>query len=304
MTTETPQHVLGRQVAYPDHYAPEILVRVDRAGNREAHAIDTHNLPFTGYDLWNTYEVSALTRNGAPVNLIMRLRYPCESRYIVESKSLKLYLNAFNMTRLDATPDEVACTVARTVERDLSALLETRVEAVVETPRRAAAHTLTSPEAPDSAPTAWACWDANDLSGAPLTAYKEEPALLHDDGAGYGVLQGMTDLLRSRCKITSQPDWGDLYLYMRGNRRPSVDSLLRYIVSFRDENHFHEEVVEMIYHALWTRFAPEELLVMAFYTRRGGIDINPARASHADLLTRFCPHITAFERIAVKTPRQ
>lgn len=114
----------------------------------------------------------------------------------------------------------------------------------------------------------------------------------------------MTDLLRSRCKITSQPDWGDLYLYMRGNRRPSVDSLLRYIVSFRDENHFHEEVVEMIYHTLWTRFAPEELLVMAFYTRRGGIDINPARASHADLLTRFCPHITAFERIAVKTPRQ
>ena len=160
MTTETPQHVLGRQVAYPDHYAPEILVRVDRAGNREAHAIDTHNLPFTGYDLWNAYEVSALTRNGAPVNLIMRLRYPCESRYIVESKSLKLYLNAFNMTRLDATPDEVACTVARTVERDLSALLETRVEAIVETPRRAAAHTLTSPEAPDSAPTAWACWDA------------------------------------------------------------------------------------------------------------------------------------------------
>lgn len=167
MTTETPQHVLGRQVAYPDHYAPEILVRVDRAGNRKAHAIDTHDLPFTGYDLWNAYEVSALTRNGAPVNLVMRLRYPCESRYIVESKSLKLYLNAFNMTRLDATPDEVACTVARTVERDLSALLETRVEAVVETPRRAAAHTLTSPEAPDSAPTEWACWDANDLSGAP-----------------------------------------------------------------------------------------------------------------------------------------
>ena len=86
MTHEPTQHVLGRQVAYPDHYAPEVLVRVDRADNREAHAIDTASLPFTGYDLWNAYEVSTLTEGGAPVNLIMRLLYPCESRYIVESK--------------------------------------------------------------------------------------------------------------------------------------------------------------------------------------------------------------------------
>ena len=79
-------------MAYPDRYSPDILVRVDRAGNRMAHHIDEVHLPFTGLDLWNAYEVSALTDAGAPVNFIMRLLYPCESRYIVESKSLKLYL--------------------------------------------------------------------------------------------------------------------------------------------------------------------------------------------------------------------
>lgn len=304
MTNETPQHVLGRQVAYPDHYTPEILVRVDRADNRVAHDIDTVHLPFTGYDLWNAYEVSALTNAGAPVNLIMRLRYSCTSRYIVESKSLKLYLNAFNMTRLGSTPDEVARTLGQTVTQDLSALLETHAEAVVETPCEAATYTATSPGLLSTPPVEWPVWGVDNLSPAPLTAYKEDISLLSADIAGGEILQGTTDLLRSRCKITSQPDWGDLYLYMRGNQLPSVDSLLRYVVSFRDENHFHEEVVEMIYQALWSHFAPEELLVMAFYTRRGGIDINPVRANRPELIERFAPHITRFAHAAVKSPRQ
>ena len=104
MNPDSTHHVLGRQVAYPDRYSPDILVRVDRAGNRMAHHIDEVHLPFTGLDLWNAYEVSALTDAGAPVNFIMRLLYPCESRYIVESKSLKLYLNAFNMWKHLAKP--------------------------------------------------------------------------------------------------------------------------------------------------------------------------------------------------------
>lgn len=111
-------------MAYPDRYSPDILVRVDRAGNRMAHHIDEVHLPFTGLDLWNAYEVSALTDAGAPVNFIMRLLYPCESRYIVESKSLKLYLNAFNMSRCGATTAEVAGFLSSTVAHDLSALLE------------------------------------------------------------------------------------------------------------------------------------------------------------------------------------
>ena len=98
MNPDSTHHVLGRQVAYPDRYSPDILVRVDRAGNRMAHHIDEVHLPFTGLDLWNAYEVSALTDAGAPVNFIMRLLYPCESRYIVESKSLKLYLYSFRNT--------------------------------------------------------------------------------------------------------------------------------------------------------------------------------------------------------------
>lgn len=304
MNPDSTHHVLGRQVAYPDRYSPDILVRVDRAGNRMAHHIDEVHLPFTGLDLWNAYEVSALTDAGAPVNFIMRLLYPCESRYIVESKSLKLYLNAFNMSRCGATTAEVAGFLSSTVAHDLSALLETRVEVVVETPREAGRHTVTSPGCACEPPVEWEYWGVGELSSAPLASYKEDVDLLHDNCVGGGVMTGMTDLLRSRCKITSQPDWGDLYLYMRGDRLPSVDALLRYIVSFRDENHFHEEVVEMIYKALYSHFSPEELLVMAFYTRRGGIDINPVRANRKELIDRFCPHIVHFECIAVKSPRQ
>ena len=304
MNSDSTHHVLGRQVAYPDHYSPDILVRVDRAGNRTAHHIDEAHLPFTGFDLWNAYEVSALTDAGAPVNFIMRLLYPCESRYIVESKSLKLYLNAFNMSHCGSTTAEVAGFLSATIAHDLSALLETRVEVVAETPREAARHTITSPDCVCEPPVEWAYWGVEELSSAPLASYKEDVDLLHDNRTGSGVLTGMTDLLRSRCKITSQPDWGDLYLHMRGDRLPSVDALLRYIVSFRDENHFHEEVVEMIYEALQSHFSPEELLVMAFYTRRGGIDINPVRASRKELIDRFCPHIVRFDRLAIKSPRQ
>ena len=208
------------------------------------------------------------------------------------------------MSRCGATTAEVAGFLSSTVAHDLSALLETRVEVVVETPREAGRHTVTSPGCACEPPVEWEYWGVGELSSAPLASYKEDVDLLHDNCVGGGVMTGMTDLLRSRCKITSQPDWGDLYLYMRGDRLPSVDALLRYIVSFRDENHFHEEVVEMIYKALYSHFSPEELLVMAFYTRRGGIDINPVRANRKELIDRFCPHIVHFERIAVKSPRQ
>lgn len=201
-------------------------------------------------------------------------------------------------------PAIVAGFLSVTIAHDLSALLETRVEVVAETPREAARHTVTSPGCVCEPPVEWAYWGVDELSSAPLASYKEDVDLLHDNRTGSGVLTGMTDLLRSRCKITSQPDWGDLYLHMRGDRLPSVDALLRYIVSFRDENHFHEEVVEMIYEALQSHFSPEELLVMAFYTRRGGIDINPVRASRKELIDRFCPHIVRFDRLAIKSPRQ
>ncbi|MCD7710911.1 MAG: NADPH-dependent 7-cyano-7-deazaguanine reductase QueF [Porphyromonadaceae bacterium] len=298
------QSVLGRQVAYPEHYSPEILVRVDRAENRLAHAIDIARLPFVGFDVWNAYEVSILTENGIPANFVLRMLYPCESPYIVESKSLKLYLNAFNKSRFGRSVDEIVSFLTATVSHDLSSLLEIPVKVVLETPPTAAGHTVLSPGMACEPPVEWPCWGMADLSFVPLTAYKEDRSLLLGDFGKGGTLMGMTDMLRSRCKVTSQPDWGDLYLYMQGERLPSVDKLLRYIVSFRDENHFHEEVVEMIYAALWSLFTPEELLVMAFYTRRGGIDINPVRASRPELITRFAPHVSGFGHISVKSPRQ
>ena len=297
------QHVLGRRVAYPDQYAPDILVRVPRIENRRKYGIDESHLPFTGADLWNCYETSALTDKGAPVNFIVRIRYACTSRYIVESKSLKLYLNALNMTPCGATREAVRQFLTETIARDLSALLETEVAVCAETPEEAARHTFSYPSV-EKGETTWEYWGIEQLSPEPLSAYTQDVALLCSESARSGTLQGHTDLLRSRCKITSQPDWGDLYLYMKGDELPAVDSLLRYIVSFRNENHFHEEVVEMIFNALHTRFAPENLLVMAFYTRRGGIDINPVRATDEKLIETFCGHLTHFRTLAVKLPRQ
>lgn len=291
------QHVLGRKVAYPRTYSPEILVRVPRCENRINHGINTQELPFVGLDLWNCYEVSALLNNGAPVNYIVRILYPCESQYIVESKSLKLYLNAFNMTKCGDNAPSVKQHLATTISRDLSILLEIEVKTAINSPGELS-HILHSAPAGE-----WEYWGCNYLTPVPLTSYTQDIDLLQSSGEN-GVLQGMTDMLRSRCKITAQPDWGDLYLYMDSDTLPTIDSLLRYIVSFRDENHFHEEVVEMIYQALWSRFSPRKLLVMAFYTRRGGIDINPARANHVALIEKYCPHLTNFQNIAIKSPRQ
>jgi len=133
-------------------------------------------------------------------------------------------------------------------------------------------------------------------------SYSETPALLNAVEIPDSKTQRFhSALLKSNCRVTSQPDWGDVYIYYKGKYEINKVSLLQYIVSFRDECHFHEEICETIYNSLWKKLQPEELHVMCLYTRRGGIDICPQRASHEHLLHKG---LANHKRLHIKTPRQ
>ncbi len=266
--------LLGKRTEYPQHYKPDILVAVPRQLNREQYGIQADSLPFVGFDTWHAYELSALTDNGLPVTALLKLVYPADSHAIVESKSLKLYLNSFNMERMGSTPAEVLRRLQTTITCDLSTILQTTVAAhiftrLATTPDEFADYTLLEDTAA-----------ANRLV---ISHYTETPSLLSAQPSG-GELHVASHLLRSNCKITHQPDWGSLFLRMKGPQLPTFDSLLAYIVSIRNENHFHEEICEMIFMRLLQRFQPKELMTCCIYTRRGGIDICPSRATSIDLL--------------------
>ncbi|WP_430809305.1 MULTISPECIES: NADPH-dependent 7-cyano-7-deazaguanine reductase QueF [unclassified Carboxylicivirga] len=266
---------LGKQVSYPQEYAPEMLVAVPRHLNREQYGLKADKLPFMGYDTWHAYELSFLTNKGLPVTGLLKIVYPATNVSIVESKSLKLYLNSFNMHRFGNTAQEGLQLVLDTIKKDLSELLECTVELGFHT------HA--------NAPVASDFNDYTTLEDDVTTDklsfdhFNEEPNLL-TAGEQSGSLKLASHLLRSNCKITNQPDWGSAYIYIKGAVLPDQQALLKYLVSIRNENHFHEEICEMIYKRLWDIFAPVELAVSCIYTRRGGIDICPVRVSHQHLL--------------------
>lgn len=275
--------ILGRIATNPEHYEPSLLFRIPRSENRTRYKIESDALPFVGVDTWNCYEMSFLLSNGLPVTRLLKFFYSCQSEYLIESKSLKLYLNSFNM---DAFGDkiEVACDkVKQRIKADLEKVLETEVtvclldcdsdELIPFKDMRGKMLTEMIPE--------------RNLLDARFEHFTESPELL------VGIETSFThdydfrcDLLRSNCRVTNQPDWGDLFVRISTKYELDLLSLVKYLVSFRKENHFHEEVVEMIYKRLWDKFHPSELLVAAMYTRRGGIDINPLRASHKHLVDR------------------
>jgi 7-cyano-7-deazaguanine reductase len=272
---------LGKTSSTPEKYDASLLFRIPRSENRVHYGIENANLPFTGVDVWNCYEVSFLTANGLPVSRMMKLIYSCDSEYLVESKSLKLYLNSFNMERIGKTIPDSEKSVCELVKADLSRLLETAVEVVLftsESDEAIAFPDLKNKQLINLIPI-------ETLETIEFSHYLETPELLK------GNLTDMiheyafqSDLLRSNCRVTNQPDWGDLFVRISTKYEIDLSTIVSYLVSFRKENHFHEEVVEMIYKRFYDIFKPEKLVVGAMYTRRGGIDINPIRASHAELL--------------------
>lgn len=266
---------LGKQVDYPQHYAPEMLVAVPRHFNREQYSLKEDELPFIGYDVWHAYELSFLTKKGLPVTGLLKIVYPATNDCIVESKSLKLYLNSFNMHQFGLTAKEGLDEVLSTINKDLTQLLNTNIELGFFNQNQIEK-----------------AFDFNDyclleneagVDEIEFKCFNENPDLLSSTGKT-GTLSVATHLLRSNCKITNQPDWGSAYIFIKGNNLPDKNALLQYMVSIRNENHFHEEICEMIYKRLWDTFKPDELAVSCIYTRRGGIDICPVRVSHKHLL--------------------
>jgi len=289
---------LGKNSSTPEKYDASLLFRIPRSENRLHYGIENTNLPFTGVDVWNCYEVSFLTANGLPVSRMMKLVYSCESEYLVESKSLKLYLNSFNMEKFGKTVQESEKSVYELVKTDLSKLLETAVEVILFTdknPETIAFSDLKNKQLTDLVP-------AEVFETLEFSHYLETPELLKGNlTKEIHEYNFRSDLLRSNCRVTNQPDWGDLFVRISTKYEIDLSSVVSYLVSFRKENHFHEEVVEMIYKRLKDIFNPEKLVIAAMYTRRGGIDINPIRASHAELVD--AAFLSTTSRLA-KTLRQ
>lgn len=285
--------VLGKQVEYPQKYAPEILVAVPRHFNREQYAISEDNLPFEGADVWHAYEFSFLTNKGLPVTGVLKIIYPSNSFAIVESKSLKLYLNSFNMSSYGATPSEGLNRIRQIVSNDLSKLLECEVSIAF----------INSSDtiAPFDFSDYHVLEEDNSVKDIVFNHFTETPELLSFSKDGTTTLNVCTHLLRSNCKITSQPDWGSAYIHLKTKEPVNQTTLLQYLVSFRNENHFHEEVCEMIYKRLHDKFSPDEIVVSCIYTRRGGIDICPTRANKFELLPQ---HLTNVNYLSQKLLRQ
>jgi len=290
---------LGKTSEYKSQYDASLLVREPRSNNRKHLNIQDDALPFYGNDTWNAYEVSALTNNGIPVVGIGKIVYSCFSKYIVESKSLKLYFNSFNMTKLGATQEEVRQKIADLAEKDLSELLETEVQVAV--------HSNTSVVA-DQGDIYNEYFDESTVTledkynPGEVTVYQETPELLEVQDIGIPTaFKYHSALLKSNCRVTSQPDWGDVFIQYKGKKTATPESLLKYIISFRDECHFHEEICETLYKRLNDALAPQELSVFCLYARRGGIDINPERVSSETLLHGALSN-TEFSHI--KMPKQ
>lgn len=287
------EKLLGKEIGYPKSYRPEILVAVPRKLNREIYGIHRPEALFYGYDTWHCYEASCLTKQGLPIAGILKLVYRADSEFLVESKSLKLYLGSFNMTRLGNTPEEAATLFEACVARDLSRLLHTEV--------RCRFYSGLPETQPFDFPGYTVLEELDCIRQGNYSDYHENPDLLSENiKEEKGEVYLCSHLLKSNCKITRQPDWGSIYIRIRAGRLPDEPALLRYIVSLRDENHFHEEICEMIFKRLTDIFRPSVLTVSCLYTRRGGIDICPSRSNHPALLPIFLPDVSAITRPAFR----
>lgn len=286
--------LLGKTVTYPKSYCPEILVKVPRRLNREIYGIDAPDRLFCGYDSWHAYEAGFITDKGLPVSGLVKIVYPASSEFLVESKSLKLYLGSMNMTSFGSHPDEGITMFTERIRQDLSRLLETRAEVRF------------YHEAPATCPFDFSEYEilenGPEIKQAHFSVYQEHPAYLNENSRESGEeLKAGSHLLKSNCKITTQPDWGSIYIRMKAQRLPDKLSLLKYIVSIRNENHFHEEICEMVFKRLSDYYRPEILSVACLYTRRGGIDICPVRANQPQYLPQYLPRA---EILTARTFRQ
>ncbi len=252
--------LLGKAVDYEADYDPALLCPIARSDGRLALGLES--LPFTGWDVWNAYELSWLDPQGKPRVAWGEFRVPADSPAIVESKSLKLYLNSLNMHRFES-----AQTVRDTIATDLASCVGAAVEVAIRLPAQWPRFALAEPEG--------ICLDEFELA---TECYAPDPSLLRVVAGEVTRQRYFSRLLRSRCPVTGQPDWGGVAIELTGAPIDPV-GLLAYIVSFRQHQDFHEQCVERMFADLWQRCRPQQLTVSARYLRRGGLDINPWRSS-------------------------
>ena len=255
---------LGKSSEYPDQYDPSLLFPVAREENRRRIGLDDGRWPWFGEDMWQAWEISWLKPGGVPAVAWGEIRFPAASPAIIESKSLKLYLNSLNQA-VFSSPDQVA----ETITQDLSSACGAAVDV-----------TLLSVD--DSAPAIGRPegYELIDDETLEQVAYDYAPESLttSEPVVGEGLC---SHLLKSNCPVTGQPDWATVLIRYSG-RKIDRAGLLRYIVSFRQKQDFHEHCVETIFTDLMARCQPESLMVCARYTRRGGLDINPWRSTCAE----------------------
>ncbi|WP_419421195.1 NADPH-dependent 7-cyano-7-deazaguanine reductase QueF [Legionella sp. D16C41] len=255
---------LGKKSDYDLTYNPDRLYPIPRAGKRQEIGLDPNRLPFFGFDCWNHYEVSWLNAKGKPMVGIAAIIYDCHSPKLIESKSLKLYFNSFNNTKIETktaleniVKKDLAAQVGADVLVNIYSLEEARQFQVIET------------------------FGGESLDNLDIecSVYQVKPSFLsivEEEGIVEETLY--SNLLKSNCLVTNQPDWGSVQIAYTG-KKINREGLLRYLVSFRNHNEFHEQCIERIFVDIMTYCKPEKLTVYGRYTRRGGLDINPYRST-------------------------
>jgi 7-cyano-7-deazaguanine reductase len=271
--------ILGEQTTdYPTEYSPETLYPIARSMGRDVIGWQDDKLE-VGIDWWQAFELSWLNQQGISQVAIARFGIPASSPFIVESKSLKLYLNSINFTEFGSWAE-----VQTLIAKDLSKCVQAEVQVELFDLDDARSGLLISQ--PDGI-----CIDdtlVNSTEKLALTLHPDA-SLLERDSRDSQIEDGKkfsfySNLLRSNCPVTNQPDWGTLAVSITSNKVVNQANMLRYILSFRQHNGFHEQCVEQIFADLSQYYQPSELMVRAWYTRRGGIDINPCRVSDIALL--------------------
>ena len=290
--TSPDQSGLGQPTAYVDQYDAALLFPIARAPKRAEIGIQGA-APFFGADMWTAFELSWLNPRGKPQVALAHFTVPCESRNIIESKSFKLYLNSFNNTPFASADAVRACLradVSEAVWRDTA--LPSPLAGAADSAAAVASIgvTLIAADLFDREPV-------HELDGLSLdrldidcNRYTPAPELLTVTPDEAPVSEVFTsNLLKSNCLVTGQPDWGSIQISYTGDQI-GQGGLLQYLVSFRNHNEFHEQCVERIFMDLWTRCKPMKLAVYARYTRRGGLDINPFRTSYPQAMPKNIRH--------------
>jgi len=262
---------LGKETRYSDFYDPSLLCPIPRVKARQSN---DKSLPFVGIDLWTAYELSWLNLDGLPQMAIVEFMIPCDSESIVESKSFKLYLNSFIQTQFASME-----AIHSQLVKDLSAATGAVVNVVLyEISEYQGIQPVSEPKG--------LCIDRQSLV---IDTYSPDPTLLATESNKQVSETLYSHLLKTNCPVTDQPDWASIYIFYKGSKIDRA-GLLKYIVSYRQHQDFHEQCVEQIFVDIMSACSPAELSVYARYLRRGGLDINPFRSNH-------CTHPPLFRHV-------